>query len=1398
MRGIRKWLVPFLIVASIGLVTAATDSGAVDLPEETPANAHYFKSEEPGCSAENLSACLVVNRRPSNISFLATGADVSLVEDTLNATAGYDDHFLTQPEEASTQTVRRIVQLPPADAAGETVATATGFFTSFESPDLVVLRGDSRRWSGDFDPNSTDATMSLTWYGPQSGAFSTPKSFDLSGVSGRPVGVAIVSGTLGDDSVLKEQGNVVVLATTRGVYAFAPRACAFYTDFCLTAKKEAGPLPGDGWLEGTSVLAVQHNPVARLSAIEEFAEEYDNTADGAAGKNVLDMFGVLLSRPVTGQPGKRLLSTEFLRVQNAVSPTPSIGAAVVWAPTMESSDDFIEGVPRGGDLRYGVGNNGFGKGDEGWGHDVRVDINVTLPDRRTRQYTGNRANPDSVIPITTAATAAGILGDICTSPVTGFDAAYFDAFNGDRRLEAHVQCATPQYAQQLGIGLVLLSGYHTTGPAGGSGAATIVRNGSKTVFVPDGQKAVRPQVSVSLPCVEMIRYALRSEHRSELPSFDWPSLKDQLQSDRDYIESVADWPKSRKCSAGVVEDHAFPYPRAGNEEVSVAVNRADASADQLGSLHQATATSLETVGMESTASVGSYRPHVTSQPMPVGSFLTRLPTTDTIERVRLTGDSATCLRVALDADKLKCRPTTSFGAPVPIAVMATPPYLKGSGQRGEITPEFATTTSSSQENSKATSTSVGVEIELGFKAEVEEPITKVTASNKVSAAVGYDRTGEHETTKSLTITKSNGYGGSLDEDTVVVNLVKYLSYQGEVVHSSNGLGLCDRADTSSTCEEASTKLGVPVGNVVTSRTVGDLQAGDESDRLSTAFWWKPSGALGRGLAQTLTHVDGMPGTYLANNEPNLPSNRTPDQVINDYCLGDIDPTQGFAEVAKGDPTPANPFTGTKQISVGAPQVLVSDWRAATAGTGITSQRANLDYSTEFGESFLQTNSISANVSVEREFGGGGLTGSAKVTLSAGGSFSDGYSASLGEGTGFSGTVGSIPDPDRRLEDEQFVWRMFMCQRELVPGVKVWVQNYEVLGYNGVYKNLGVKDPEDLGPVEGTSPVESQVSRVLPTFRWSQPEGTVKSYDLQVEAVGASDVRKIPAISYPDFPTASARPPVNQYTMPGTDALLPGQLYRWRVESKNFFYGSETSDWQYFVTEGPQRLSVGDASVAEGTSSSRSARFTVSLSAPMNQDVYFKYATAPDDGSLASPATPGEDFTSTTGTGVIEAGSTSTSVSVPIRGDSAAEGNEDFELALTRVSPVAFLKPVGLGTIIDDDPPRGAGVSVGDASVVEGKTGDRFLRFTVSRHSRKADPVSVSYLTAPGTATAGSDFTAGSGTVTINGNQTSAVIRIPVKGDTARESHETMSVWLTSPTGGAVFRPVGFGTILDDD
>ena len=309
MRGIRKWLVPFLVVASIGLVTAATDSGAVDLPPDTPANADYFTSEEPGCSASNLTAGPIVNRRPSNTSFLATGAGVSLVEDTLNATRGYDDHFLTQPEEASTQTVRRIVQIPPADAAGETVATAAGFFSSFESPDLVVLRGDSRLERG----------LRSQQHRPDDESHMVRTAIRC---LQHPEGVRPVR----REGPARRRGDRQRhLGRRLGPERAGQRGRAGHDPWCLRVRSEGLPvvrrLLPHGQEGSRSAadrrLARWHDRACRPAqpggagpgAIEAFGEEYDgvNTADGANGTNVLDMFGVLLSRPVTGQPGKRLL-----------------------------------------------------------------------------------------------------------------------------------------------------------------------------------------------------------------------------------------------------------------------------------------------------------------------------------------------------------------------------------------------------------------------------------------------------------------------------------------------------------------------------------------------------------------------------------------------------------------------------------------------------------------------------------------------------------------------------------------------------------------------------------------------------------------------------------------------------------------------------------------------------------------------------------------------------------------------------------------------------------------------------------------------------------------------------------------------------------------------------------
>lgn len=57
------------------------------------------------------------------------------------------------------------------------------------------------------------------------------------------------------------------------------------------------------------------------------------------------------------------------------------------------------------------------------------------------------------------------------------------------------------------------------------------------------------------------------------------------------------------------------------------------------------------------------------------------------------------------------------------------------------------------------------------------------------------------------------------------------------------------------------------------------------------------------------------------------------------------------------------------------------------------------------------------------------------------------------------------------------------------------------------------------------------------------------------------------------------------------------------------------------------------------------------------------------------------------------------------------------------------------------------VSVADTTVTEGNSGTTKAAFTITLSKASTKPVTVNYTTANGSATAGQDYTAGSGTVT---------------------------------------------------
>lgn len=106
-------------------------------------------------------------------------------------------------------------------------------------------------------------------------------------------------------------------------------------------------------------------------------------------------------------------------------------------------------------------------------------------------------------------------------------------------------------------------------------------------------------------------------------------------------------------------------------------------------------------------------------------------------------------------------------------------------------------------------------------------------------------------------------------------------------------------------------------------------------------------------------------------------------------------------------------------------------------------------------------------------------------------------------------------------------------------------------------------------------------------------------------------------------------------------------------------------------------------------------------------------------------------------------------------------------------------------------------SISDASVLEIGA----LSFTVTRHGSFAPPASfsVNYATANGTATAGSDYTAGSGTLNFGADDYVRTVTVQTTHDTSAEGDELLAVNLSGATGGAtIVDSQGIGMIVDDD
>lgn len=231
-----------------------------------------------------------------------------------------------------------------------------------------------------------------------------------------------------------------------------------------------------------------------------------------------------------------------------------------------------------------------------------------------------------------------------------------------------------------------------------------------------------------------------------------------------------------------------------------------------------------------------------------------------------------------------------------------------------------------------------------------------------------------------------------------------------------------------------------------------------------------------------------------------------------------------------------------------------------------------------------------------------------------------------------------------------------------------------------------------------------------------------------------------------------------------------------------------------VTPGTLQLSMTDFIASEGAGA---VIVTVTRTGGTVGAVSADYTTS--DGS----ATAGSDYQAANGTlNWPDGGADAQTFAIMLIDDALAEAAETVAITLTAVGGGAALgMPVNATLTIGDNDIFNAGslqLSSASYSVAEGAGS---ATISVSRSGGSDGAVSVDYSTAAGSATAGTDFTSASGTLSwADGDSATKTFQVSIVDDIVVESSETVQVTLSGPQGGVAvgFPAIGSLTITDDD
>jgi len=193
------------------------------------------------------------------------------------------------------------------------------------------------------------------------------------------------------------------------------------------------------------------------------------------------------------------------------------------------------------------------------------------------------------------------------------------------------------------------------------------------------------------------------------------------------------------------------------------------------------------------------------------------------------------------------------------------------------------------------------------------------------------------------------------------------------------------------------------------------------------------------------------------------------------------------------------------------------------------------------------------------------------------------------------------------------------------------------------------------------------------------------------------------------------------------------------------------------------IAVGDVTLVEGDNGTSNASFTITLDNPSGKEITVDYSTV--DGT----AIAGEDYEEIAGIVTFAPGETSKTIDVAVNGDTINEIDEAFNIQLANPSNSTLTDDSATINIVDNDLlPE---LRVNNITVDE-DSNSAIVTVTLDNPSSKE--ISIDYSTVDGSAIAGEDYTAISGTLSFAPGETSKTIEVDLLGDSIDEIDEAFA------------------------